>query len=190
MIKAYFFDWAGTLGKIVEDSKISDLLTKEEYYSMMTGEFERVDFSDDKKRKIVYFNLINARHSLFNDTERVINKLRPNYKIAVVSNMYDITAKQIRSLFSDFLRRFDVVTLSAEVGTEKPSPDIFIHTLHKLNKFYNSNIFLSEVMMIGDKQDKDIEPALNLGMQARLIDRNNQNLIDIIKNAKKQDKNT
>ena len=117
MIKAYFFDWAGTLGKIVEDSKISDLLTKEEYYSMMTGEFERVDFSDDKKRKIVYFNLINARHSLFNDTERVINKLRPNYKIAVVSNMYDITAKQIRSLFSDFLRRFDVVTLSAEVGT-------------------------------------------------------------------------
>ena len=174
MIKAYFFDWAGTLGKIVEDSKISDLLTKEEYYSMMTGEFERVDFSDDKKRKIVYFNLINARHSLFNDTERVINKLRPNYKIAVVSNMYDITAKQIRSLFSDFLRRFDVVTLS----------------LHKLNKFYNSNIFLSEVMMIGDKQDKDIEPALNLGMQARLIDRNNQNLIDIIKNAKKQDKNT
>ncbi len=183
MIKAYFFDWAGTLGKIVENSKISDFLTKEENYSMMTRKFERVDFSDDKKRKIVYFNLINARHSLFNDTERVINKLRPNYKIAVVSNMYDITTKQIRSLFPDFLRRFDVVTLSAEVGTKKPSPDIFIYTLHKLNKFYNSNIFLSEVMMIGDNQDKDIEPALKLGMQARLIDRNNQNLIDIIKNG-------
>ena len=52
--------------------------------------------------------------------------------------------------------------------------------LRELNNNNGSDIKLGEVIMIGDKEDKDIEPALKLGMQARIIDRKFQKLEDVI----------
>jgi len=99
--------------------------------------------------------------------------------------MYGITANRIRELFPDFLNMFDVVTLSAEIGLKKPNPEIFLRTLQMLNGYCKLNgnhqdILPEEVMMVGDKQDKDVDPAIALGMQAKLIDRNTQNLNDVL----------
>ena len=123
---------------------------------------------------------IKCKALAYDDSREVIKRLRESYQVAVISNMYEITAQRIRGLFPDFFDLFDVVTLSCEAGLVKPDPRIFTHTLDKLNQLYGSDIQPSEVMMIGDLQEKDVDPPLALGMQARLIDRTTQNLNDIL----------
>lgn len=118
--------------------------------------------------------------SLYPDSEEMISKLRPNYKLAIISNMYDITLQRIRELYPEFLSNFDVLSFSAELGLMKPDPKMFIHTLNKLNDTCDSSISLQEVVMVGDSIKDDITTAHNLGMWTRLIDRTKENLEAIL----------
>ena len=181
MIKAYFFDWIGTLGNVKNSFNIiRPFLTKKQHVSLLTRNFEDADIPEEHRQEI-YDLLMNENHYLYEDTEKLIYELKQDYKLAIVSNMYGISGERIRGLFPDFLSQFDFVTFSAEAGLKKPDPKIFYHTLDRLNGQYKA-MESNEVMMIGDKLDKDVEPPLRLGMQARLIDRSKQNLGDVIFN--------
>lgn len=180
MIKAYFFDWMGTLADVDNQGKIGSLLDDNQRDLLLTGKFQDLNISEGLGQRINYM-LMSENYKLYSDTEEIISKLRLDYKLAIISNMFDIASGRIRESFPSFLSQFDVVTFSSEVGLKKPDLEIFRHTLNKLNK-NNRNINPGEVMMVGDKKDKDIIPAINFGMQAGIIDRNKQNLGDIIFN--------
>ncbi len=180
MIKAYFFDWMETLGDINDTDPIKNFLTQDQHYSLFTKKFGEADIPK-KYKDLIYSKLMNVKLTIYPDSEEIISNLKKDYKLAIISNMYSITVEKIRKLFPDFLSKFDTLTFSSEVGLRKPNSEIFVYTLDELNKICRSNIFPREVMMIGDKQDKDIGPALALGMQAKLIDRNKgQTLVDLI----------
>ena len=178
MIKAYFFDWMGTLADVENQGKIGSLLDDNQRDLLLTGKFQDLNISEGLGQRINYM-LMNENHRLYSDTEEIISKLKLDYKLAIISNMFDIASGRIRESFPNFLSQFDVVTFSSEVGLKKPDLEIFRYTLSKLNQ-NNGHINVGEVMMVGDKEDKDIVPAVNLGMRAGIIDRSKQNLGDII----------
>ena len=60
---------------------------------------------------------------------------------------------------------FDSVTLSSQVGTSKPHPQIFIHALQK------AGIPAPSALHIGDERQADLEGATQAGLYACLLDR-------------------
>lgn len=173
MIKAYFFDWMKTLGDFTPSNlgDIPKLVTKEQERLLLIKKFENVPLNN---KDVVYSSLLETNLFIYPDSEEVISNLKSKYKLAIISDMYDVTVQRIRKLFPKFLNNFDVLTFSSEVGIKKPDPEIFLYTCNKLN------ICPQDVIMIGDNQDKDIDPAFALGMQARLINREKQTLEDVI----------
>jgi len=181
MIKAYFFDWCATLSDFKDVIPLKKNLNPKEYESLfVTKEFNDLDLIG-QKREMVLNALHNAEIKLYPDTERTIRKLKEdNFRLAIVSNTYTITPLRFRKMFREVINYFDITTFSSEIGIKKPDPEIFLYTLNKLNNISNLNIKFNEVMMVGDSYKYDIKPALNLGMQTRIIDRTKQNLEDII----------
>ncbi len=181
MIKAYFFDWGDTLVTMEDTINFGKHLTNKEHESLLiTNDFSKVKLANGK-RNLIYNALLEARFNLFPDSSTVIEKLKEEeYKLAIISNAYCITPERSRVCFPDFFKLFDIVTFSSEVGMRKPNKEIFTYTLNKLNKEYNVDVLPNQVMMIGDREDNDIMPALQLGMQAKLINRTKQTLYDII----------
>lgn len=60
---------------------------------------------------------------------------------------------------------FDSITISCEVGAEKPRAEIFLAALHA------ANVYAGEAVHIGDSYDEDVRGAENVGMTALLVDR-------------------
>lgn len=114
-----------------------------------------------------------SEYWLYYDSTKLIEKLRDNYKLAIVSNMYKSNARILRERFPQFINKFNIVTFSGEIGAAKPGHQIFLYTLEKLNKSCSVDIKSYDVIMIGDRNQMDILPALELGMNARVIDRDN-----------------
>ena len=181
MIKAYFFDWMGTLGQASAASGILKRFGRGYHDELLTNKFETANIAEDYREEI-RFMLQDATHWLYSESQKIISELRSEHKLAIISNIYDISAKKIRESFPNFLDNFDVITFSSDIGLKKPDPKIFTYTLNILNRVYNTNILPKEVVMVGDKQDKDIDPPISLGMNAILINRNNgSTLEDVIK---------
>jgi putative hydrolase of the HAD superfamily len=175
MIKAYFFDLGETLAEFRDRTKFWEQLSAEQDEALMTTpDFDSVDLGD--KRDFIYGEMAAVQFSLYPDSERVIRQLKGRYSVGLVSNINCITCSLIRERLPEFLSYFDVLAFSCEVGARKPNPAMFRYALNQLNQ-NGSTITPEEVVMIGDK---DITPALQLGMQARLIDRSRQNLEDVI----------
>lgn len=179
MIKAYIFDLFGTLGyykskKDYNSTKQETVeLIGEDHDSLLITRLEDSKLSEEKKRKIKKL-FGDTEFFLYDDSEEVIKKLKQKYKVAMISNVYDYTAKKIRVEFKDFLKNFDVVAISPEIGIMKPDPEIFNYVLNRLE------VKPEEAVMVGDRVDRDIVPARELGMNAILIDRNTQTLKEII----------
>lgn len=175
MVKAYFFDWEETLAFSDGWQKVKTFLTDEQQFSLLTKPFGDADVPESHRGEI-HSKLTKARYILYGDSQRVISKLKNQYELAIVSNMYGTVANRIRGLFPDFLSQFGTVILSSEVGLVKPNPKIFLYALNRLNK----NLSPKEIMMVGNDMDLDIRPACNLGMKTMLVDRKKQTLGDLL----------
>jgi putative hydrolase of the HAD superfamily len=55
----------------------------------------------------------------------LIPRLKPAYRLVLVSNTNDLHVRQFRGQFRDVLGHFDALVLSHEVGARKPSPEIY-----------------------------------------------------------------
>jgi len=177
MIKAYFFDWMGTLAEASGGFDIKERFGRDYHRELLVKKLEDVDALQKDKVETASM-LKDSTHWLYPESKKVISELKPNYKLAIISNIYDISAQKINELFPNFLQNFDVITFSSEIGLKKPDTKIFTYTLDKLNRIYNENISPKEVVMIGDKQNKDIDPPLALGMNAILINRDNGSTLE------------
>ncbi|MDD5132843.1 MAG: HAD family hydrolase [Candidatus Nanoarchaeia archaeon] len=170
MIKAYIFDLVGTLGYHAGDLRevIGDL-----HKQFLITPFDKIKLPEEQRKKILEYNNQIEVH-LYKDSKEVIKKLKKNYKLGLISNLYDLTAIQFEEKFRDFFINFDVVVFSAYVGLKKPDPKIFLQTLEKLG------VNPEEAIMIGDSPEKDVIAAQQVGMNALLINRKTQTLLEIL----------
>ncbi|GLB37510.1 putative HAD-hyrolase-like [Lyophyllum shimeji] len=108
----------------------------------------------------------------YDDALPALHALRQglNVHTAAVSN----ADSRIRLVLQDlgFRDEVDAVVLSEEVGFEKPSPEIFLQALSKVNSSRSQNpIAPEECLHVGDEIDSDYEGALAANMKALLLRR-------------------
>lgn len=98
---------------------------------------------------------------------------REKIKIGLISNFDNRLEIILKEL--DLYKYFDCLSYSGKTGFSKPSPKIFQYALDKLK------IIPEEAMYIGDSLEDDYYPALSLSINAVLINRNQNNLLQDIK---------
>lgn len=59
------------------------------------------------------------------DVCSLIPRLKPRYRLVLLSNTNELHARQFVPQFADTLRYFDAVVLSYEVGVRKPDPRVY-----------------------------------------------------------------
>ena len=126
----------------------------------------KIDLPNDEVRPLVD-TIIRVWHEgmyLDEETFPVIERLKENYKVGLVTNwehtprIYEL----LRELDAEEL--FDCVVVSDGVGHAKPDPRVFKPA------FNITDVTAEESIYVGD-MDVDIEGAINAGMQPVLIKR-------------------
>jgi len=109
-----------------------------------------------------------AKISLYPEALTVLHKLKEKHlKIGIVTNSFQIDMEKGLSKLN--LRGlFDVEVNIDSAGKAKPAKEIFMFAVRKLC------LQLSEVLFVGDEIETDYKGALNAGLQAMLIDRENK----------------
>lgn len=85
-------------------------------------------------------------------------------KVGLISNTDNFSVKQVLDKFK-LPELFDDINLSFESGMLKSDPDFFMLSIKRLG------VPKSEVLMVGDSLESDIQGAANAGIKAVLIDR-------------------
>lgn len=97
----------------------------------------------------------------FNDT-KVLSEI--NLPIGVISNFNSTLKEKLNTFFGDV---FTDVLVSEELGVAKPNIDFYKKALERIS--YKA----SEVLYIGDSIRLDLKPAIEVGFNTLIIDRNN-----------------
>jgi HAD superfamily hydrolase (TIGR01549 family) len=107
-----------------------------------------------------------ASLGVFPDVTGVLETLQgARYRLAVVSNWQCGLRHFCAEL--GIAGQLDHVVVSAEVGSEKPDPEIFRYACDRLG------IPCGHVLHVGDSEVDDVEGARNAGMKAVLVRRDN-----------------
>lgn len=191
-IKAIIFDLGGVIVKEVFDEEIPIIskeynITEQEFKNlrskyhqeMLRGllsirEFDKIiaeKFHTQRNLKIWNENYLKMT-PINEELLQLVLRLK-NYKIAMISNIYDVTAEAEKS--RGIFNHFKPCILSCEVGLAKPNSEIFELTLKKLN------LKASECIFIDDKE-KNVISARNLGINSILF-KNNKDLLLELKKA-------
>lgn len=96
---------------------------------------------------------------LFPDVNNMIDKVRKDYKIAILTDSdggKDIKIKRIKKFA--IAKKFDLITTGEDVGASKPDPRCFRYVLRKLK------VKPQEAIMVGDNLIKDLSGAKSVGM--------------------------
>ena len=86
-----------------------------------------------------------------------------NVRLAVISNWDNRLRRLLERL--DLSHQFEVLSISAELGCQKPDPRIFEQTASRLG------LPAACVLHVGDSEREDYEGALDAGFQARWLRR-------------------
>jgi putative hydrolase of the HAD superfamily len=168
MIKGIVFDYGGVI-KINDEDLFSNIakylnISREEFsreYFSLNHLFNTQDksyedvitliiskFNDSKEAKDYILNLMKENHSKYHLNDELINTIKDlknkDYKIALLSNnSIKLKEKLIEDGISDI---FDVVIISAEVGCQKPQPEIFDILFNKLELKPNEVVFIDDTL--------------------------------------------
>lgn len=96
--------------------------------------------------------------------------LKPDYKTGILSDAWADAREGMADVINNDL--FDVIVFSAEVGMQKPNPEIFRLALSRLEVEPQEAIFL-------DDRQKNVEAALSIGMHGLLFTETQQAIQDI-----------
>lgn len=92
------------------------------------------------------------------DAENVLHYLHDKgYKLGVIANQFLGTEQRLKNWV--LLKYISVVAASAELGVSKPNKQIF------LKAFEMAGCSPGNAVMVGDRLDNDIYPAISLGMR-------------------------
>ncbi|NQU98925.1 HAD family hydrolase [Candidatus Woesearchaeota archaeon] len=100
----------------------------------------------------------------FPETIEVLEELKKDYKLVLISNTDNLSIPQLLDKF-DLKKYFDAIILSCDFGMLKTDKKLFAEALKKVK------LKKSEVLMVGDAIPTDIEGAKNAGIKAILVDR-------------------
>ncbi len=100
----------------------------------------------------------------FPETLEVLEELKKDYKLALISNTDNLSVPQLLDKF-DLKKYFDEISLSCDVGMLKTDKKMFADLLKKLK------LKKSEVVMVGDSIPTDIKGAEKAGIKGVLVDR-------------------
>jgi HAD superfamily hydrolase (TIGR01549 family) len=101
---------------------------------------------------------------LYPEVPAVLRDLAGRYRLACITNHFSWVRDRARDAgFADLIAEW---AISAEVGVDKPDPALFQHALD------GAGVAASEVVMVGDRLDRDIVPARALGMRTVWVLRN------------------
>ncbi len=117
----------------------------------------------EELKEIYMLNCINIK--VFPETKAVLDKLKKEYTIALISNVSVQSFNALKKTFPEIIKMFDAMTLSFEEGCNKPVEKMFLCTLEKLK------LKPEEAMMVGDHYKDDFLPSQALGLKAVCIDR-------------------
>jgi putative hydrolase of the HAD superfamily len=128
-------------------------------------DFDEPDIEDAvHKLWVGYFNEWPKQSTLYDETTPLLDALRGNYKLGLVTNYPDShTAREVFRKFG-FEEIFDSLVISAEVGFRKPSRIIFERALFELDASPESTV------MVGDTFTADVVGPKEMGMKTILID--------------------
>jgi len=183
-IRAIFFDvgetlidetrllhgWADTMGVDRAEflAVLDDVIAKGENYR---GIFERLRPGFDvraavaeRKKNGTDFR-IEAR-DLYTDARPCLSELTQDGWFVGIAGNQPPTAKAALESFGLEAR---LITTSAELGVDKPSPEFFRKTLAKT--LATPDFDPSEVLYVGDRLDNDVIPARSFGMKTALLER-------------------
>ena len=102
-------------------------------------------------------------------TEKILHTLHGKYKLGIISNF------AIPECIDELLKTYglaellDAVVVSAAVNKRKPSPEIFLNALKKID------VSADEAVFVGDTLDADIDGAKSVGIKAIYIQRRKEN---------------
>ncbi|GBC93271.1 Putative HAD-hydrolase YfnB [bacterium HR15] len=111
-----------------------------------------------------YLQLRESQLQLFEDTLPVLNALREQYRLFLITN--GPAQEQRRELRLLGLEPyFEVVAIEGELGVGKPDPAIFLHVQEQLR------LDPKQILFVGNSWEHDVQGALRVGWQAAWLDR-------------------
>jgi HAD superfamily hydrolase (TIGR01509 family) len=93
--------------------------------------------------------------------EALLEALAPRFRLGLIANQGPECRRWLEEL--GWLKRFEVVALSEQEGVAKPDPRLFQIALER------AGVEPGETIMVGDRLDNDIAPALALGMKTAWV---------------------
>lgn len=129
-------------------------------YKRLRSAFDElgIEISDKviNQLSVEYINHLSSFNYLFDHTVEILDYLRPNYKLHIITNGFqEVQHKKMRN--AGILDYFDVVIDSEMAGVKKPNPKIFELALK------TATTAPERSLMIGDSIEADILGAKALG---------------------------
>ena len=136
------------------------------------GELDRDNFFE-----IAYEHFAEAGvWELYPDVAEVLEKLRPRFRLAVISNFDGRLRFILQHLgISKF---FSHIFISSEIGADKPDPEIYRRAARLMNLKPN------EILHVGDDPQRDCEAASLAGLSVFQLNRPQNSLLDLVANLK------
>ena len=184
MMEVIIFDWGGVLTVGKHTSGIARLLSKEyklkDVYLKLGPLMKFIDNDDISFNEFcvkvnLIFNInisttemanLFARAIVPNKTViKLLEKLKKNYRLLLLSNNNSTTIKILKSEHPDMLSSFEKCYFSSELGMRKPKKEIFEFVIKDSNLTPENCIFI-------DDKEKNIKTASKLGIQGIWFKRN------------------
>ncbi len=166
MIKTILCDLGNVIINVHNDAKIRNI----KKFSSKSKKFIEIFLKNSKARKDfdggkisaiqLYKNLKNGLNLNLNfkqfkkvwcsyfsrrgEMERLLRKLKKNYKLVLLSNTDEIHFSHIRKKYK-ILDIFDDFVLSYKVGYTKPNPLIYLHAIKKAKTFPNKIVYIDDI---------------------------------------------
>jgi len=139
------------------------------------------EFDRDNLFEIAYEHFAEAGvWELYPEVLEVLEKLRPPFQLAVISNFDGRLRFILQHLgISKF---FTHIFVSSELGADKPDPEIYRRALKFIDLKPN------EVLHVGDDPERDWEAASAAGLSVFQLDRRKNSLRDLFATLKLQGK--
>jgi putative hydrolase of the HAD superfamily len=131
------------------------------------------EFDRDNFFEIAYEHFAEAGvWELYPEVVGVLEKLRPRFQLAVISNFDGRLRFILRHL--GISKCFAHVFVSSEIGADKPDPEIFRRAVKIISLKPN------EVLHVGDDPERDWKAACEAGLSIFRLDRQKNSLHDLL----------
>lgn len=155
------------LWKLYGAGKLKKEDLRDERFRSALSNFEVNDKAIVKKLSDGYVELSPQQTALFPNTIETLDVLQKDgFNMHIITNGFK-EVQHIKLKNSKLESYFDVIVCSEDIGKNKPSPDIFHHSIQR------ANAKVSDSVMIGDDYEVDVQGAINVGMKGILFDPDN-----------------